>query len=95
MTINRVGVTSNGAAIWSRAEQRLADAGQNTADLPEFARRDSSLNPSTPTPQLATLQWPQPEPPALERPRYLYLSPSFFSSSTTVLFFVPDDRPRR
>ncbi len=53
--------------------------------LPEYGRRDASLNPQPDAPMLASDEWPQQPRPSLRRYRYLTLP----TRPETVIFFSP------
>lgn len=73
-----------GALFLSDAVRRGVDE-VDLPGLPEHVRRDGELAVATPSPLLATAQWPEPARADLSDRRYLYLP----ERASSQLFFVP------
>ncbi|CAN5787817.1 hypothetical protein BH11PLA1_BH11PLA1_15930 [soil metagenome] len=70
---NPIGTTKyNSSQLFLTPAIEAADAGLAEGDRPETSRGDARLALDAGGPVLATAQWPQPEAPSLEYPRYIY-----------------------
>ena len=66
-------IGGKGASAVFRSPRASAELmGAPDEAMPEFYRRDEQLG-GTPGPLLATSQWPQPEAPSVDYPRYVWL----------------------
>lgn len=83
-SLGRVGAPSSAVMRTEFLENSLAAVDES--QLPEYGRRDALLSPSSPSPMLASQEWPQPEQPSLENPTYIYVN----SNANTQMFFRPD-----
>lgn len=74
------------AAVLQTEGVEVALAGAEMSQFPEYGRRDYTLSPASNQPMLATNDWPSPDAPSLDNPRYIYIN----QNSSTMMFFRPN-----
>lgn len=79
------GLSSSSEMVFAPEATQAELAGLHAGETPEFSRSDARLGSLPPGPQLATSQWPSPQPPSIERYRIIFLP----RSASSTLIFLP------